>query len=372
MTDIKEQNRINTVVFAYFILRFINCFIPTFTVYVLLMIVVEASALLFYALKYGIRCSIKVFIPITMIFAFELFSWVVLGENHFYDLINSLLGLFLGFYLAKVKLLKKNSIILFVIFAGVIVLRIIVAGSANNIFLRSSRNNVSALLILAAVLFYSANKAEERVSLFPAFITFIFSCIGEGRGGVISSFILLAGIVLYNLFIKKKPTAVQLFLSILIVCLFVFLIRNYYDFLFSNAITRLNSQRFSENERNIILYSYFDRIKNSVSYLLFGVPSNTVAYVAQLNGNFHNSYLSLHSNFGIFGVAMILILLSTAIKKAFMNRCWLFLLLLLVVCIRIYTDGLCFVGLYDPLFYYIVFVCIFDNGIDREEIHETC
>lgn len=370
MTDIKEQKRINGIVLVFFLLRFLNCFIPASTAYVLLLVTVEASALLLYTIRYGARCKVKVIVPVFVMIVFEAVSWFVLGDNHLFDLINTLLGLFLGYYLARVKLIKKIAIILLAVFVGIILVRFFVSGSANSIFLRASRNNVSAFIILGSVLLYSTSLRSERVSLFPAIITFVFSCLAEGRGGVVSSFILLAGIVLYNLFSKKKPTIIQILLSIGTVVLFVFLITNYYDFVFSKAITRLYSQSFSENERNNIINLYFTNIKAHPIYLLFGVPSKMIPIVEQLNGNFHNSYLSLHSNFGIFGFAIVIIILIVAIRKGVMNRNWLCLLLLLTICVRMFTDGLCFAGLYDPLFYYIAFMCVLEKKEERETINE--
>ena len=147
----------------------------------------------------------------------------------------------------------------------------------------------------------------------------------------------------------------------------IFLIANYYDFFFSRAVDRLYSQNLLENERNSIIDSYFTNIRLNPMYLLFGVPSKNIPIVEYLNGNFHNSFLALHSNFGLIGFIIIILLMFTATRKSIMNRGWLYLLLLLVICLRIFTDGLCFVGLYDPLIYYIMFLCIYG---DRKECED--
>ncbi len=362
MSNIKAYKRINLIVFIFMILRFINCFIPASTLYILLLTVIESSAILLYIDDHGIACNIKLLVIITSLLSSVFFSWMLMGNNNLMDLVSSLLALCLGYYMARITISRKVTMGIFAFFSCTILVRFLLTRSVDSIFLRTSRNSISAFLILAAALFYSTYQSGERVSIIPAMITFLFSCIGIGRGGVISSFVLLVGIIMITVFSKKKPSILQILIVFISLCIFVYLISNHYEGLFSSAVNRLLSQNLLQNERNGILYQYFMNIKNNKTYLLWGVPSTEIALVDYLNGNFHNSFLTLHSKFGIVGFISIAVLLVTATKNCIYNHKWLYLLLLVVISLRMLTDGLAFVGLYDSLFYYMTFLCIMDNS----------
>lgn len=346
---------ITVIACLYYLLRFVNCFIPTSQIFILLFTLVEAMSLLLLSwnrVKIGATAWV-VMANITV----AVFSMAIHGSNNITEIVFTILALSMAYYMALYGIERKHAIHLYIIITAVLVFRIITTGSVNAVFLVASRNNISAFSILASILLYSTYEKDENLPYIPALITLVLSCVGEGRGGVVSAIFLMIGVLFLNITGRKhigiKKTIYLIVLLIVVGILFT----KFYDKLFYEAISRLTSQKLIENERVEILQNYYELAKNSFSYALFGVPRNDIALVNYLNGNFHNSYLSLHNMFGIVGVITIICLAVKSTVHSIKISNWLLVVLMLSLLLRAYTDDLCFVGYYDSLLYYLFFLC---------------
>jgi len=343
--------------FLYFLLRLINCFLPTSIYFIALFTLVEAlPLLLIHISKAGVKPVYFILGTLTL-FSVAI-SMINKVESYSSEIIFTVLGLCLGFHLAKYGIDRKWAYALFYVVTVILLFRIIAAGSVNSVFAVSSRNNISAFSILTAVLVYSGYDRKEHLPLLPAIAAFLLSCVGEGRGGVISSTVLLLGIVIINVSNRNGFHLKKALISLALVAALGFVAVKFYDEILGKAVIRLFSQDLAINERVGIVKQYIGLMLDDPVLFIFGVSREAIPSVKYLNGNFHNSILSLHSTFGIVGFITVTYYILKAICKNAQKKNKVLLLLIIVVCSRIFTDALCFVGFYDPLFYYLLFMSL--------------
>lgn len=357
MYKVNNKKNISIVAFVFFLLKFIYQFIPAYKVYILIFTAVEAIPFLWFLLDRP-RMNNKSLMVLSLGILSIVFSMVAAGENFIPEAIFTVLGVWLGYHLSEQKMDRRWANGLFFIYSVVILIRFLITRSADSIFATAGRNSVSAFLILSAVLVYSSYAEGEHLPIFPAVVAFILSCCAEGRGGVISSALLLMGIVLYETKrIKKISIMHMVVFALALTALLCFVVR-YFDAFFGNAIGRLMLEKLTENERVGYNRQYIEYTLMNWKFFLFGVPKHEIPIFDYLSGNFHNSYLSLHSTSGIIGTLIVFGLIAKACFCCVRKKDSIRLMLLLVVLFRMLTDTLCFVALYDPLFFYLIFLCL--------------
>lgn len=205
-------------------------------------------------------------------------------------------------------------------------------------FSQSSRNGISIIMINVTVLYYMMRlKAGKRVNFVPALITFIISSWTLSRSGILSSFLLLTGI----LYLSSR----KLFISLLIIAVgaFIFLIDINALLLSMTYFERL--QDLTDPDRQNMMRNYFDNI-NAGTFLFGYYLRNTAMY------NPHNSYIQLHSLIGAWAFLVIGIILTALWKALIRNR--YYFVLLLTVLLRSATDTVMFFDIYDFILYYLV------------------
>lgn len=227
----------------------------------------------------------------------------------------------------------------------------------------SSSNGVSIVMLIACISLYITTRFDKReIDLKPALITLIISIWGIGRGGIISSFILYIGLV----FIKFDTKPRYIYSIILIIFTLIVSIYAYSDFFFdfainnsftSNAMIRFieRSGEFTESSaRSNFWQNYFNNL--DLFRFIFGVNVETDPWDEGLQNefNYHNSFISLHSQTGLIGILTMLLILFS-LFDLFKNDKVLFLLLFVLV-IRSFTDSMIFFGRYDFIMFYFVFL----------------
>lgn len=227
----------------------------------------------------------------------------------------------------------------------------------NAIFLNSSRNTVSWLLIVYSVIIYIvSDKARLKTQVLPAVMTVIFSVMSYGRSGIISSFILLIGILLLTFYENRKNTKFYILLTFLGI-LFMFFLSNggdigntIYDI--SHYFHRLETKGLSDTGgREYIWNTYISQM--NMTRFLFGTNPEYDSSVISFNFNYHNSWIAFHASFGIASIIFMFLMLWAMVKL--LNRNNLLLLILITLILRSFTDIGFFIHLYDFLIYYISF-----------------
>lgn len=222
----------------------------------------------------------------------------------------------------------------------------------NAIFPGTSKNIIGWFAIGISVFYYileyeRKTLANNRFDLFPAVITCFICLVSLSRSNIICSILLLIGVLWFNYrvftLIKKA-----LFLIFLIIAL------GFLYYYFWNLL-ELGLQRFEErglesSERSLFLESYISKI--DVYTFFLGVDSNQYPFTL-INGNFHNSFLLGHSNFGVLFLLLLIFILCLLIKKIFSST--VLVILTLSLLIRSYTDTIMFIGDFDFIIFFVLY-----------------
>ncbi|MDB9402170.1 O-antigen ligase family protein [Microcystis aeruginosa CS-567/02-A1] len=225
----------------------------------------------------------------------------------------------------------------------------------NAIFLNSSRNTVSWLLIVYSVIIYIvSDKARLKTQVLPAVMTFIFSVMSYGRSGIISSFILLIGILLFTFYENRKNAKFYILLTFIGI-LFMFFLSNggdigntIYDI--SHYFHRLETKGLSDSDgRDYIWNTYISQM--NMTRFLFGTNPKYDSSVITFDSNYHNSFIGFHAVFGIASIIFMFLMLRAMVKL--FNRNNLLLVMLIVLFFRAFTDSVLFFHTYDFLIYYL-------------------
>lgn len=271
---------------------------------------------------------------------------------------------------------KLNPIIVltsFYIHITFFVFHITGASDPNTIF-SASRNMVSVIMLIQVSLVYiSYSEWNKKITYFYAIFPLIISIWAIGRSGIISSAILLLGLLLFT--INKKNRKRNIILSLLIIFISALFIAPDTDLkLFDNikssyevVYDRTQLKGFTDDARGNITYEYFSEMKSHVFSFFLGVPiekSNNYIF-ASYNNNLHNSYLRAHATFGLLGVFLLSIGIVIAITRYLKLKNFLFVFIFCAILFRISTDTVAFIGILDPFIYFFIL-----NGLSKKNYYK--
>jgi hypothetical protein len=247
----------------------------------------------------------------------------------------------------------------------------------------TSQNGISMMMLLAVIPFYLVTyRLNEKIDLKPAVITFFISIWGVGRSGILASFILLFCLFL----IKYESKYFRGIIFIFMVTIITILLYPYFDSqvqynifdgtfnnsFFNNAI--LNYAKTFDStysERDEIINYYFQNL--DLIKLIFGVNPKTEYWP---NGeilayNYHNSFIALHSQTGLFGLLTIFVLVVSLF--IFLSKDKIYSLLILTLLVRWSTDSYLFFEFFDfiPLFFIFMLINKFTKS-KRNIMSQSC
>ena len=265
--------------------------------------------------------------------------------------------LLIAIIMFNIKLDYKISklLLVFVIFLNLFIL--FNSNDSSNFFSNISRNSISIYLILFISFYYiSSFQNNKPLNIIFSILIVLISAWSNSRGGFISTLILL----LFTLFLYKKSRLSFVFFSFISIIVF-FVFKIYESGFFLGLLSRFNQDYSGSITRFDILKQYiFFALKSPLDFL-FGVNMLSVPFIIKLEGNPHNSFIHLHALFGFTFTFFILIFIIRFFILYFKNAP-LLILVMLVIIVRSATDIPLFGGIYDPIFYFLVFYSLnFDN-----------
>lgn len=215
------------------------------------------------------------------------------------------------------------------------------------LFFSTSRNYVSVFLLVAIfACFVAAQKNNTRVPILLLLVLFCASTVAIGRGGIISTFLLLVLTGLYRVFAKKNGAGSSLRIMGAVTIIFlavVFIIMNP-NYILTTYFPRLAGENTggSNSERMQILMWYISSINaSSIQEVLFGLqPYELGGPFNRVEWNIHNSYLQLFSETGLIGILIGAILLTKSVKWMINNKQFELLFFLIAFAVRSGTDYL--------------------------------
>lgn len=219
-----------------------------------------------------------------------------------------------------------------------------------------SNNYVSILLILMAALYYLPYEWNDRkltiVSLIPAFLTFGLSVLAAGRGGILASGLMLAGLICIYIFgvIKNRQGRIIAMAAMLAAAAVVVLAAGK----LMSSIGDFKSDGFTNAIRINMWTQYIRGALSSPKYLLLGYPLKKIALIARFNGNPHNSFILLHAIGGIIPLALFFLFFVRSAIFYLKNKSYIALLMLMVVFVRGMTDKFIFGQYGMPVLIFLV------------------
>ncbi len=220
----------------------------------------------------------------------------------------------------------------------------------------SSRNAVSAIALFLQVLYSAAYyRVHQNLPLFTPIFTLIIAIVAFGRSGIGLSAMLVVFTYLLLFLQSNRLSKLLVFTGLIIV--FFILVQNLQqisDFLvlYTNFQTGLDSPRYIMNQE------YVSKI--TFESFLIGLDLSTIPIIHSHSDNPHNSVILAHSQFGFLYVLFLMFfaLFVGYVVLVYKNTVvYGFLLLLFLT--RISIDILALLGVFDFIFYFLVF-CIYE------------
>ncbi|KAB2814332.1 hypothetical protein [Phaeocystidibacter luteus] len=272
-------------------------------------------------------------INLGVFFAFlgSLLAGVFKGQTLNFLVIFNVLG-FIGFgiytaYFFRRKVFFKR---LFYILSFYFVI-LIVNGVSIKVWLNGSYNHISVVTLFLVSMYYiekDRSKDDKSIGLVPAGLTVVFCLVSTGRSAILSSGLLLALAYLHDYISPKRGAR-----AVVIIAIALYLINAYLLDVILDYSEKFQEQGFTEEGRLIVFSQFLTDIGEWRS-LFFGVNYNRL-YEEQ-NLTIHNSYLSMHSRFGI--VAIVFFVMTAKLIRRSYKYYKLGLVLLLPILLRSFTD----------------------------------
>jgi len=225
-----------------------------------------------------------------------------------------------------------------------------------------SRNGITSVLIVCQIIFSFVTYLHiKKFPIISSLLVVVISFYGLGRGSIIVSILLLLFGIFLNIYTSKNNL---LKISSLIV---VFVLAIYFS---SDSETILLVENIEEGlSQTQFGQGYTDEARTSINneYIsnldpwkfLFGSSYKNTLIEIYFGGNPHNSFIRLHSYYGMFGIIVLFILVISILfaKRNTFEKFVLFVLLLLLL-FRAYTEPILFPSSLD-LFFLMMIILFF-------------
>lgn len=248
---------------------------------------------------------------------------------------------------------------------SLILLNAVLRGHAQEILVNSA-NFVSVTILFNAVLLtYIVYNQSSKIILFPSLMAWLVCLFAVGRSGILCSSFLFAGILFLKfnrLFTKRIRILVVSLISVLVISSIPVIVDFYES---ADNLERLRTRGFNDYSRERILEAYMSHIDLYTFIIGYNISKDPTIH--SFGDNPHNSYIKLHSHMGVFFLVP-LVLVGWSIVSFIRNRQFLYLLLLLSLLIRCYTDMI-LLNHYDFVIMVFAFSAIANNRINNTNMN---
>jgi hypothetical protein len=255
------------------------------------------------------------------------------------------------FILLNEKLKSRVFYITYLVIVSIYFKHILAGDMPNEILVGGSRNVLSIILLFnLSLLHYIECTNKKNPSLFPSVLLAIISLWAIGRTGILVSLSYFF-IVLY-LRMNLLSTKVKYFVVCMLVCIICFLIYYFFydlEILFNSSFEAFFKKgvNYGEDPRNDMLWHYLSKI--DFFNFFFGYDYMNDAYYEAWEFNPHNSFIRLHSSFGIFFFISMCLIVYRLFNL--FRRFFLFFIIVIFLLLRAWIDAILFWGYYDFIFF---------------------
>lgn len=319
--------------------------------------------ILLYSINERIHIRDVIFIFLSLLF-FSFFSFFSRSYPYYYSIAILLYGLgalVMAYGFLKLERKAGFSVIFYYIYMVFLWVNFLKLGfldpdNYNEIFAHSSRNVVSAFLLIITILVGACYHADgKKQPLLVYILTFISSLILYGRSGIAISLILFCYAFYDNY--GKRVYWLALFIP-----LFALLFVNYYAGLEYYFTEESSFKNGLESPRQNMRDEYLNGIFYSPQDLFFGRRYfDCCVTVMSYESNPHNSFIVGHARYGIFHTLFFVVLfLSTFL---FLKQKKVFVFFAFLIFTRYFFDQL---GLFSPLDFILFFIFLLIFKFKRE------
>lgn len=227
----------------------------------------------------------------------------------------------------------------------------------------SSTNGLPSYLIVVQIaLSISVFLEKNRLPVLSALATFVVAIFGLGRGSIIVALLILLFGVFVNFFVVSAGARKSIFGRLFVVFVFLSVLLGavvYFDY-FTVMQELIERSKFSagvlDSHRGDMLADYIGKL--DAWSLFLGADYSGTSINTTYGGNPHNSYIRLHSYYGIFGLLLVVLSVFAmfAANKRFVCKSVVFILVFFAL-IRAVTEPILFPTLLD--FFYALYFLIF-------------
>lgn len=273
-----------------------------------------------------------------------------------FNVLYPLNALFLGFVVAKKPLNLKILYVELLIVSGMLFYFMINLYDPNTIFVNSSRNLISVVLLYTSLLIYFQEyKMDKPFSLLPAILTLVFSIWAVGRSGILCSLLLFVLVVCR--YLKRSNLYYRFFFFFIFLLLFFLIMKLGVEVLDLFIRFEERGLSYEEDERSIMLNLYMSKL--NLGTLFFGYNYFNDEQFSMWDFNVHNSFISFHALWGIGAIIFFFkfcrqFLLHFKKEKALM-------FLVLIFFLRAFSDAIAFNGMYDFVLVSMIFYSYSDG-----------
>ncbi len=226
-------------------------------------------------------------------------------------------------------------------------------------------NSISVLCLYASSIFYITkylNNHKASLSYIPVLLMIFLSTLYANRGGILAGGILFLFIFYFNMKISSsKFKNYLIFLIIAIAVYYVFKIG--YD-TFGAGMQYKLEHIGGESSRTEVWGEYIGACFDNFLNLFLGVPCFDGAYpvIKNVSGNIHNSFLILHSKFGLIPFIWMMVVQVKCIRYLKKIKCVALAYCLISIYARSFFDWAAFPGIFDVFFWYTWIILITKNS----------
>ena len=227
-------------------------------------------------------------------------------------------------------------------------------------FSRNSQNYVSVILLAlyaSAVLMTRPLRVRMVHVLLAAFVLGL-SVWAAGRGGILASLLLMAGLFA-RLLSQGRPGIVQWGIAVVMMLVAASAIFVAADVLGRQGyLYKFEGRGLRDPSRLMIILAYFDGIQ--VSELLLGRNYYHNSVLGRWGFNLHNSYLDAWAHLGLYYLLFILGALALGVRR--LRRHPVVVIAVLAFAARAVTDSQLFSGQYDYVLFATLFALLRERG----------
>lgn len=232
------------------------------------------------------------------------------------------------------------------------------------IFPWSSTNGIPSYLIVIQIAYSLAYYLKHnRLPVISSMATLVVAFFGLGRGSIIASALIFLISISVNLTIAKSLIDRIIAFRLLIVAtppLAIYVYNNFDEIFFAIDLL-IEGSKFSggvlDEHRGRIIADYLNKI--DAWTLLFGMNYSGTSIVQYYGGNPHNSFIRMHSFYGLAGIIIIFIpVLVIALSNRVMAQKFIAVIFISISLLRATTEPIFFPSTLD-FFYFLYFIIFF-------------